>query len=574
VDTEGLGGLKVVVAAQSSSQCVPSTNKNHSFPADIDRFEIRLSGSINFATTLVEEDLDKEGQVLVMGIPPAENLTLDLYGCKGDQLQYSGRTLGVNIKKNDKTAPALYFTKKSAFSCTGSATLSNYWSAKLPKAVAFHKSALTDDGELLIVGGFTEYFAPSQLSAGGGGADVYLYAPTKGMFRAWKEPLHSPRGWHHLIPFDDGRKMLVVGGASSANFGATTNPPLRPTALPEHMVELIDVDNESIEVSTLSFEAKPMGAIAHSADGHIIVSAGGANLDGTSDDAIWRIESNAGAISDGSAVVAKGQMTFKRQGHTANYLKDGDVLILGGNTSSGSAAIAEVIHTGAAPEDVLSSPVNFELGQDNFPALALHQTALIQQSDDTHLFMVAGGAGISENLDGTAKFNPPHFVGEQLYVVEIQGSNGLYSGRVAIKTGGFSVDRLERAFHSLTALGNNLFLLGGGYSTFAEAGLAICDDTAAKTGCYLSDALVIETSGGAFGKQMFSENSLNSGLTFSTSRFGHGVNILPDGTALVTGGLRDLPPKNAAGGLLNSAEILNPMRIDENSICVKTAPGE
>ncbi|HIA04238.1 MAG TPA: hypothetical protein EYN66_20475 [Myxococcales bacterium] len=255
-------------------------------------------------------------------------------------------------------------------------------------------------------------------------------------------------------------------------------------------------------------------------------------------------------------------------------MKDGQVLILGGNLGGGNQNIAEIIHSGASSDEVVSSLVSFDGSEAELPPLALHQTVLIKNTGDSYLFLVAGGVGINANLDGVATFIPPYLQGPHLYLVDITGSQGSYTGRAAKKTNNFGNERLQRAFHSLTALGGNLFLLGGGYSTFLQNNsLTLCDDGVAKTGCYLADTLLIEAGGSTFEGLTFKESSTNKSLTFSSARFGHRVNVLPDGTAIVTGGLKDLPPKGIPTGLLENAEIFNPLRSSDSDKCkLQAAP--
>jgi hypothetical protein len=575
VDTGEIGSLNVLVAPQSTTGCIPSENKSHSFPEGVDRFEIRLSGQISFASSIVEEDLNDDGEALIVGIPPADNLTLDLYGCQGTQLQFSGRTLGVNIVKNDKVAPALYFTKKSTFNCTGSATKSNQWSADLPKATAFHRSVITPDGDVLLVGGFSLYFFPPKLIAGGGGADIYLYRPAIGLFRAWTDTLRAPRGWHHLVSFDEGRKILVVGGAREAALKGTNDPPIFATGLPEAAVEIIDLWAGTSTTSNLNFDAHPMAAVAQSPSGKFIVSSGGMGTDGKASTRIQILNAAADELVGGTAQTGTGNLQLARVGHTATYLGKEQVLVLGGNLSGGPEKMAEVISLQEPGGTVLSSEVLFDQTLNEMPVLTLHESALLSSIGDQHLLLVVGGAGIIGNPDGTAAFTPPSALGPQLYVVEISGTPANYSGRIAGKTG-FEAGRLERAFHSLTALDEQTFMIGGGYGSFGAPSptRTICYDGVPKTGCYLADTLIIKVTGTNVDDAVIQEHPLNSGLTFNTARFGHNVIVLPDGTALSSGGLQELAAQGADPGLLDSAEILNPMREADTDICAKTAPQE
>ena len=94
----------------------------------------------------------------------------------------------------------------------------------------------------------------------------------------------------------------------------------------------------------------------------------------------------------------------------------------------------------------------------------------------------------------------------------------------------------------------------------------LCFDDRLKSGCYLADNTLIQLVGAGGGDA--SLKLVDAGpLTYSSSRFGHDVLLLPDGTAMASGGM--VAHDDKGGNLLSDAEIFNPLRANETaqSIC-------
>ncbi len=584
-------GLQVIVAAQSASGCTGTNTGGRDFPVGVNRFELRLTGAdVSFSAKLLPEDMNDSGEILVEGVTPGADLTLDLYGCTDGELTWSGRAGGLDVAASEKTAPRLFFTRKNDFSCTGGADAGKHgWQAEMLSPRSFHQVVTTDDGHMLLIGGFDAYIPPlgndaAVLRVTGNAESITEYDPSRGLFRTWEGQLNSQRGLHTAVSFDNGKKVLVMGGLTRVGIEGAPFPPLFPSpeagsdsAEPADRFELIDVATG--QVSPLVFdknpEPKPLSTIAASPNGLTIIISGGLETsEGQPSNALEKISGSVSELTSGQASVVLGApLNQKRIGHTATFFGAGNVLILGGNFGDTAGAfdadpnhLAEVI----VAETFTPTPVTVADG-DIPPPIGLHQTLLVRDDGCEHDFIVSGGMELkrdagnhpnyispSKSLDGTDA-EPKH-----LYVLHIDACDpAAITGQFADVAAQFDATRVRRVFHSLTALGDNLVMISGGYNQLsppADPASAFCFTDKLESGCYLADVLLMNVASGDAGTSL--SPTAVSGLSFSRSRFGHVVSVLPDGTALATGGV-------VADDVIDDAEIFNALRSSEADICAE-----
>jgi len=591
--TAGISGLQVIVAAQSADGCTPTTNGKGDFPTGVNRFELKLTGGAEaFTATLFEEDRNNRGEILVEHVPPGENYTLDLYGCTDGEVTWSGRASGVTVEAGAKTAPRLFFTAKNKFSCTGSAEADeNGWKASMVAKRAFHEVVATRNGRLLLVGGFNAYVPaiedidqPALLRVTGNARTISEYDPTRGLFRDFNGELSSPRGLHSAIAFDNGKKVVVLGGLTrvalqSAPFAPLTEAPEpgSTTARPAEVAELINYETGEVTPLALGLNPKPLSTIAASPNGLTIVVSGGIqNAEGDPSNALEFVAGTVTEIASGTAQpVFDRKLEVQRLGHSATFFGGGDILILGGNfgTTKGSRDtdpnnLAEVIFADGF------TPTRVTIEGDFIPEpIALHQTLLASSNSCEHDFIISGGTEIkrsgqnnrtsyispSKSSDESKNFEPYH-----LYAFHLNACDpAAPTGKFADVSEQFDAVRVRRVFHSLTRISDDLVMVSGGYNQLFAPGAGaseLCVNAHKDTGCYLADVLLMNLSTSASGISL-SPTSVGS-VAFSTSRFGHRVTVLADGTALASGGV-------IADEVNEDAEIFNALSTSEKDACAQ-----
>ncbi len=582
---EATDALKVLVAAQSADGCVPSTNGSATFPDGVNRIELRLSNG--FSDRLLVEDLDEKGQILVQGVTPGQDLQLDLYGCTEANVTWSGRATAVTVEPSEKTAPRLFFTRKNAFSCTGSDDAGRRgWRAEMFEQVpdstsiigrVLHTAVPVVGGKVLLIGGFNAYVpvTPDILRVGVDTVEsITEYDPTRGVFRTWDAQLKAKRGAHHSVAFDGGKKVLVFGGLTRAALQAPSFPPLSPlpedgaeNADPAVAVELIDVEARTVTTSALALQTLPMGAVAASSNGLSIVVSGGRLDNEEPSDAVTVLTGTVEEMALGTAKPVAAKLEVPRMGHTSTFFGPGHVLMLGGNFGTepftddpDPSNLAEVL-----PADN-NAPVKVTLeDSDPIVPMGLHETLLLRSEDCRHVFLVAGGMGLQrEDENQKPIFISPSKQVARFALLEIDACDTTnIKGRFADQSAQFDdATRPRRIFHSLTNLGDGLVMMAGGYhARFEPEELSdLCETETLSVGCYLSDVVLIDASGNT--AVVDKENS----FAFSRARFGHRVTVLPDGTALATGGLRELNG-NGTTSVVPDTEIFNPLRASERDVC-------
>ncbi|MFT7625756.1 MAG: hypothetical protein ACI9WU_004947 [Myxococcota bacterium] len=582
------GGLRVLVAPQVVDGCEPTTAGNAGFPVGVNAIELRLTGAAEtFSIRLLPDDLNEKGEILVEHVPVGDDLQLDLYGCTDGDLTWSGRAT-VDVAASDKTAPRLFFTRKNALSCPGSEEADTHgWRAEMFEAGSnskttpgrmMHTAVPVSDGHVLIIGGFNTYqpTTPTILQTRPGVVEsITEYDPTRGLFRTWDAELASPRGAHHAVAFDGGSKVLVFGGVTRAALRPPSFPPLSPqpedgadNADPEVAVELIDVAKRQVTESDLTLEPLPMAGVAAAPNGLTIVISGGAQASGEPTDLVTVISGSATELASGSATPVVTKLETPRMGHTANFFGPGHVLMVGGNfgnTASGYDTDMDHLAEVLPADSSTSVPVLIGEQSDVVVPMGLHQTVLASSVSCRHVFLVAGGMGLERDASVVPSFISAAKKDPRFMLLEIDACDpSAITGRFADQSAQFSDDtRIRRVFHSLTALGDGLVVMAGGYasSTPPQGTVSpLCVEGSINVGCYLADIMLIDVSGTSATPLASPE------LAFGRARFGHDVTLLMDGTALSTGGLQ-AHDDNSVDNVVPDAELLNPLRPGESGVC-------
>ena len=113
-------GLQVIVAGVVTNDgCEESPNGAGSFPQDVDAIVMQVAGGEGYSFTPQRfNSVGDNGTVLVEAVPPGEDLTLSLYGCKDGQSEpvWSGGTPGLNVEANTKTTGRVFLARSAPVS--------------------------------------------------------------------------------------------------------------------------------------------------------------------------------------------------------------------------------------------------------------------------------------------------------------------------------------------------------------------------------------------------------------------------------------------------------------------------
>jgi hypothetical protein len=180
----------------------------------------------------------------------------------------------------------------------------------------YHTATLLAGGKVLLAGGRTK----------SGNGYVYLssaelYDPVTNTFTAVSAAMSAARFAHIAVPVTAGPnsgKVLIAGGANSAALATT---------------ELYDpATNTFAPTGSLSTARQYLTASPIS---NGILVAGGLNSSG-------RV--GTGQVYQGSAFVGNATMKAARSAHTATVLSDGNVLVVGGQASSGTSTVTAELY--------------------------------------------------------------------------------------------------------------------------------------------------------------------------------------------------------------------------------------
>ena len=591
-----------MVAAQVADQCTAGNQGQGTFPEGVERFVMTMKGDgVDFQVD-VPNALDSAGEILVQHVPPGENLTLDLYGCNAENaLTWSARAVDVSVTKNHKTSPGLYLTKKDVFNCPGSSLESIYdWRSDLDRGHVFGASVATANNGVLITGGFdTAAVGDAELlltTDDNGSKSIIEYQATKGLFRTWDGVLNHPRGLHHAVAFDSGHKVMVVGGVRSAVSGPSA--PVRPTRLvgsdgydptllPAQPFEVIDLKTETVtgfDINAITASVLPLSAMTTNKYTESLVLTGGIQTNGEPSNHVIYLPNITTALNNPNAPTSafSGLMNVGRMGHSMVPLNDDGrfLFVLGGNFEPEGAvnggSLAEMIALPTAldgSQNITAHPIqnNSEAGIST-QATAFHEVVLLEKdtTNCTARFMVAGGLGVVKSTSQQYTYLPlppairldqidltdtciPESVAMTITPLVILGVRWLFT----------DPDQMRRVLHDLTDLGGGSMLLTGGFSNMSKNDIAFCD-AAVQDSCFFADSVEFQYESG-----VVSIANHTPALTLSHARMGHDTVVLSDGTLLVMGGLRCITDPNCLEG---DAEIFNPIRSNESSICIPPAP--
>ncbi|MBJ6724954.1 kelch repeat-containing protein [Geomesophilobacter sediminis] len=188
-------------------------------------------------------------------------------------------------------------------------------------------------------------------------------------------------------------------------------------------------------------------------------------------------------------------MTVPRTAHTATLLNDGKVLLVGGSSSQGATASAEIYN----PVTQTFSVAGASLAS----ARSRHSATLLQNGT----VLVVGGTGGVGSISSAELYDPA-------------------TGAFTAAAGSLSTSRYN---HTATLLNDGTVLIAGGLN-------------GPSVGSPVASAELFHPADGTF-------TTLNA--TMTAARYGHTATLLADGRVLIVGG-------NGSNGTLNSAEIYDP----------------
>jgi WD40 repeat protein len=270
----------------------------------------------------------QDGRVLIVG--GADDATAELYDPATGKFSPTGSmaaarsgfttTLLKNgqvlvVGGNDSSAAELYDPATGHFTLTGSLATNR----------ADHAATLLADGRVLISGGADD---------SGLLASAELYDPSTGKFSATGSMLDDRSG-HSAILLRDGRVLTVGGQGDCGAMPSGTICIPGPPASAEIFDPRTGAFKRTGSMLRDQGETGVWSAAAMLSDGHVLITGGG--LDG------GRILATAelfDPLSDGfSPAVA---MKTPRSNHTMTLLRDGTVLIAGGESETATLSSAEI----------------------------------------------------------------------------------------------------------------------------------------------------------------------------------------------------------------------------------------
>jgi len=553
--TDDGSGLELVFAPLSAEGCQAPALGAGQFPSGVESMFVRISGYSNgppFGASIRPENLDN-GKVLVDGVPPGDELLLEIFACEGGATTWTAKVDSFSVIPSAKVSPMLYLTRRDAMSCTSSGSAPGAdLATELERPRAFPALGITAEGRALIVGGFDRYAVKAdgpEVEATSESAPILEYFPNRGLFYTWPTGLASPRGGAHLVPLDGGARFLVLGGAPKATL--QTDPPLAiaPDTVPA--VEVVDTTTRTVSPSSLGLGVTPLAGVAWNASGTAIVVTGGRQLSGFPSNRIQHATGTPQSLVDGTVTIVEDKtLGTPRMGHTATWLPGDRVAIIGGNTTPDAGKFIEILSPSFEATAVSTSGLLAE-----FESFGLHATALVRSDGNTHVLIVAGGAGLAQSgEDAVPEWRAPFQGPARLFAVTLDAVAATATVQ-ALDAGITTPSRLRRLFATLTPTQNGRFVFAGGYNQLGTPASPdeSCRLDAANSGCYLDDVTILNVQGDP-GAVTISTDATAAHL--GEARFGHGAIRLPDGTMLQLGGLNAV--SSDSNTLSSDVELYNP----------------
>ncbi len=556
-----VSGMSLIVAPLSSEGCVASPNGDKNFPPQVEKFVVDISGEAQFTTEIFPSEIDTAGRVLVPGIPPGAGLVLNLYGCDaGNEVIWSGRYSGLEVKANSKAAPPLYFTRKNEMSCTGGAYIDRgAFTSALERPLMMHNTARVGD-DLLIFGGFDTYIPTGSAPALEATAtDIVRYDATRGVFQTLPYRLASPRALAHAVTLGNGSHVLVFGGTLRAEFAQS--PPLRwsDTEEPTPAAEIINLENGTVTTADWDIPNMSYSAVAANAAGTRILIAGGMDTTGYPTATLQWLTGTPNSIASGTATRIQGDLIHERMGATAHVLADTEsAIVIGGALNANPDAMVEIVTS-----DATSVPISLDPIPGTF---ALHASEIIAQDGCQYAVALVGGVDIQRADPNPPLFRSPVGSTPRLHILQLNicdpnaPTATLTDSTAAL--GGTTLS--QRIFHQLVQLEPGVLALSGGINQvgqpIAPADPA-CDVDTVGTGCWLRDVTILQAGGGVNNPTL---EKVSEGQ-MSAARFGHRSVRLPNDTLLFIGGMNQLSPD--ADSITNAAEIYNALLPIDSGRC-------
>ncbi len=495
------------------------------------------------------------------GDPNPVNITVEYFGDFGSGPVLLGRGDATGEPNTDRMID-IRVNPTGAFSCTA---------ARPHIARAFHTVTTLPNGELLIAGGVgaapggdgtvDPTVAAGQLFAL---ADLEILDPEAGTVRTLSAPSLTPRAMHEAVVLDDRADGLIrvalIGGLTVNGDpqalavlrpGTPTDPfRLMPTvnAMPAP-TEVITYDPTRFTAAVERIGAAPGAGILPAAGngGGEPVPSPPILFGGFADATLAGGATGFSAVDPASgAVSGSGMAVTARVGASVTPLGDSRTLVwsgaIFGALDAGSRAGEIISNDGSGP---LSAAVALSAASAGVTPRAFHRAVQVGPGQ----VLVAGGFDVAMM---TAQAPEPQ-LGQLIHVDTEVTVDNLSAGAPATPVG----------YPSLVALSGGAALLSGG-SPAAGASGCLPDDTTGL-GCSVDTAYLYQVTSGGLAP--------TGGLR--VPRYGHRGAMLPDGRAVVTGGLH----AGNALELIPDAELYDPRTAADDPLAdlrpeVVRAPGD
>ncbi len=331
-----------------------------------------------------------------------------------------------------------------------------------------HTATLLDNGLVLVTGGTSgNPNSPSTKTA-------ELYHPDTGQFTPTANTMFEARQGHTATKLPNGL-VLITGGTDVAG---------NPTIGAEIYNPATNTFSQTGFMNTFrtGFQATLLDS------GRVLITGGYSSSIGNYTKSAELYNPTTGAFTN-----TAGTMNVARGSHTSTKLLNGQVLVTGGNSTSGVVSSAELYDPGSAT----FSNTTGSMSTKRFG----HQASLMQNG----VVLVTGGFTGTGYTNSAQTYNP---------------SSGLFGSPANMG--------VARQLHTSTALTNNQVLITGGTN-------------GSNPDNYLNSAEVFDFTTGAF--------TPTTGV-MTARRYNHTATLLPNGKVLIVGG-------SSGGAAFSSAELYN-----------------